>query len=98
MTVTDLSPCCRMDSPEGLYESGIFINDLAMYDSSRDIILAGSQKDPELKIALSQVSQLSTLFQVGVVMTSSWFSPCRRRSVAPSWRRASSRPIISSSK
>ena len=46
---------CRMDSPEDLYESGLFINDLAMYDSSRDSILAGSQKDPELKIALSQV-------------------------------------------
>ena len=46
-----------MDSPEGLYESGIFISDLAMYDSSRDMILAGSQKDPELKIALSQVSR-----------------------------------------
>lgn len=45
-----------MDSPEELYESGIYVNDLSMHDSSRDIILAGSQKDPELKLALSQVS------------------------------------------
>ena len=45
-----------MDSPEELYESGIYVNDLSMHDSSRDMILAGSQKDPELKIALSQVS------------------------------------------
>ena len=73
-----------MDSPEELYESGIYVNDLSMHDSSRDMILAGSQKDPELKIALSQVSVQS--------------QPClhcynyyRRRSEVPSWRRASSR-------
>ncbi len=46
-----------MDSPKGLYENGIYINDLAMHDFSRDIILAGSQKDPELNLALSQVSR-----------------------------------------
>ncbi len=44
-----------MASPEDLYESGIYVNDLSMHDSSRDIILAGSQKDPELTLALSQV-------------------------------------------
>ena len=55
-----------MDSPEELYESGIFVNDLSMHDSSRDMILAGSQKDPELKIALSQVSTYR--HHVGVVM------------------------------
>ena len=44
-----------MDSPEDLYESGIFINDLSMHDSSRDFILAGSQQNPELSLALSQV-------------------------------------------
>lgn len=43
-----------MDSPEDLYESGIFINDLSMHDSSRDFILAGSQQNPELSLALSQ--------------------------------------------
>ena len=45
-----------MDSPEDLYNSGIFINDLSMHDSSRDFILAGSQQNPELNLALSQVS------------------------------------------
>ena len=45
-----------MDSPEELYESGIFINDLSMHDSSRDFILAGSQQNPELNLALNQVS------------------------------------------
>ena len=44
-----------MDSPEDLYESGIFINDISMHDSSRDFILAGSQQNPELNLALSQV-------------------------------------------
>ena len=44
-----------MDSPEELYESGIYINDLAMHDSSRDYILAGSQQNPELTLALEQV-------------------------------------------
>lgn len=43
-----------MDSPEELYESGIYINDLAMHDSSRDYILAGSQQNPELTLALEQ--------------------------------------------
>ena len=46
----------RMDSPEDLYNSGIFINDLSMHDSSRDFNLAGSQQNPELNLALNQVS------------------------------------------
>ena len=46
-----------MDSPEDLYNSGIFINDLSMHDSSRDFILAGSQQNPELNLALNQVSE-----------------------------------------
>ena len=45
-----------MDSPEDLYESGIFINDLSMHDSSRDFILAGTQQNPELNLALDQVT------------------------------------------
>lgn len=47
-----------MDSPEDLYESGIFISDLSMHDSSRDFILAGSQQNPELNLALNQVSHM----------------------------------------
>ncbi len=45
----------RMGSPEDLYECGIFISDLSMHDSSRDYILAGSQQNPELTLALNQV-------------------------------------------
>ena len=44
-----------MDSPEDLYESCIYISDLSMHDSSRDVILAGSQQNPELSLALDQV-------------------------------------------
>jgi hypothetical protein len=47
----------RMDSPEDLYQSGIFINDLATHDSRREYILAGSQQNPELSIALDQVRE-----------------------------------------
>ena len=54
-----------MSSPEELYNSGIYVNDLSMHDSSRDMILAGSQRDPELKIALSQVS-IQTI-ELGVI-------------------------------
>ena len=50
-----LSLSFSMDSPQDLYKSGIFINDLSMHDSSRDFILAGSQQNPELNLALNQV-------------------------------------------
>ena len=53
-SITDLF-CFRIQSPEELYDNGIYVNDLSMHDSSRDVILAGSQRDPELNIALSQV-------------------------------------------
>lgn len=43
-------------SPEDLYESGIFISDMPMHDSSREYTLAGSQQHPELSLALNQVS------------------------------------------
>ena len=48
---------CRMDSPEDLYQTGIFINDLAMHDCTREYILAGSQQNPELNLALNQVQE-----------------------------------------
>ena len=56
-----------MDSPEELYESGIYINDLAMHDSSRDYILAGSQQNPELTLALEQVRYYITYICVCIV-------------------------------
>ena len=34
---------------------GLYINDLSMHDSSRDLVLAGTQQSAELKLALDQV-------------------------------------------
>ena len=66
-----------MDSPEDLYESGIYVNDLSMHDSSRDIILAGSQKDPELTLALNQVWTLFlTVLGLDLVSDSVGPGPC----------------------
>ena len=53
-----LSLPLRMDSPEDFYASEISINDLSVNDTSRDTILAGSQLNAELNLALSQVGQL----------------------------------------
>ncbi len=38
-----------------MFESGLYINDLSMHDSSRDLVLAGTQQQAELKMALKQV-------------------------------------------
>lgn len=38
-----------------MYEIGLFLNDLSMHDSSRDLVLAGEQQSAELKLALEQV-------------------------------------------
>lgn len=36
--------------------TGLFINDLSMHDSSRDLVLAGTQQSAELRLALDQVN------------------------------------------
>jgi hypothetical protein len=38
-----------------MFNTGLFINDLSMHDSSRDLVLAGTQQSAELKLALDQV-------------------------------------------
>lgn len=38
-----------------MFNAGLFINDLSMHDSSRDLVLAGTQQSAELKLALDQV-------------------------------------------
>ena len=45
----------RMDNLKRLQETGMYINDLSMHDSSRDLVLAGTQQQNELKMALDQV-------------------------------------------
>lgn len=44
-----------LESPDAMFKSGLYINDLSMHDSSRDLVLAGTQQSAELKLALDQV-------------------------------------------
>lgn len=39
-----------------LYKSALFINDFAMHDSSRDLVLANTQQAAELRLLLSKVT------------------------------------------
>ncbi|XP_038052396.1 soluble guanylate cyclase 88E-like [Patiria miniata] len=48
-----------MPNLEAMFHTGLYINDLSMYDSSRDLVLAGTQQSAELKIALDQELQKS---------------------------------------
>jgi hypothetical protein len=43
-----------------MFNTGLFINDLSMHDSSRDLVLAGTQQSAELKLALDQVILIDT--------------------------------------
>ena len=51
-----------MESLDIMFKTGLYINDLSMHDSSRDLVLAGTQQSAELKLALDQVS-LETCFK-----------------------------------
>ena len=44
----------RMENLEKMFNVGLYINDLSMHDSSRDLVLAGTQQQAELKMALDQ--------------------------------------------
>lgn len=48
---------CRMESLSAMFKTGLYINDLSMHDSSRDLVLAGTQQSEELKRALIQVPE-----------------------------------------
>ncbi|KAI8499673.1 hypothetical protein Bbelb_227240 [Branchiostoma belcheri] len=49
-----------MENLEAMYRIGLFINDLSMHDSSRDLVLTGTQQSAELKLALDQEQQKSS--------------------------------------
>ncbi|XP_070565560.1 soluble guanylate cyclase 88E-like [Ptychodera flava] len=44
---------------EALFRTGLFINDLSLHDSSRDLALVGTQQSAELKMALDQEQRKS---------------------------------------
>ena len=46
----------RLPDITTMLKTGLFINDLSMHDSSRDLVLAGTQQSAELKMALDRVS------------------------------------------
>ena len=44
-----------------MHSLGLYINDLSMHDSSRDLVLAGTQQSAELRLALDQVQKSNIL-------------------------------------
>lgn len=44
----------RLENLELMFNTGFYINDLSMHDSSRDLVLVGTQQSAELKLALDQ--------------------------------------------
>lgn len=44
-----------MEDLEQMFRLGLYINDLSIHDSSRELLLAGTQQSAELKLMLDQV-------------------------------------------
>jgi guanylate cyclase, other len=42
-----------------MFHAGFYINDLSMHDSSRDLVLVGTQQSAQLKLSLDQEKQKS---------------------------------------
>ncbi|XP_072367934.1 soluble guanylate cyclase 88E-like isoform X12 [Scyliorhinus torazame] len=53
-----------MESLGAMFKTGLYINDLSMHDSSRDLVLAGTQQSEELKRALIQVETIGDAYMV----------------------------------
>ncbi|XP_062598322.1 soluble guanylate cyclase 88E-like [Saccostrea cucullata] len=52
-----------LEDPDAMFRTGLYINDLSMHDSSRDLVLAGTQQSAELKLALDQEQQKSKILE-----------------------------------
>ena len=50
-----------------MHSLGLYINDLSMHDSSRDLVLAGTQQSAELRLALDQVLKNNILSIINTV-------------------------------
>ncbi|XP_033116441.1 soluble guanylate cyclase 88E-like [Anneissia japonica] len=48
-----------MENIDAMAAAGLYVNDFSIHDSSRDLILAGTQKSTELKMALDQEQRKS---------------------------------------
>lgn len=51
-----LLPVRSIETVEDMIKMGVYVNDLNLHDSSRELILAGTQQSAELQLALDQVS------------------------------------------
>lgn len=49
------SPFYSIETVEDMIKMGVYVNDLNLHDSSRELILAGTQQSAELQLALDQV-------------------------------------------
>lgn len=49
-------PLFRIETVEDMIKMGVYVNDLNLHDSSRELILAGTQQSAELQLALDQVN------------------------------------------
>ncbi|TSQ35265.1 Soluble guanylate cyclase 88E [Bagarius yarrelli] len=57
-----------MESLSAMFKTGLYINDLSMHDSSRDLVLAGTQQSEELKRALIQEQKKSSKLEESMKM------------------------------
>lgn len=48
---------CSIETVEDMIKMGVYVNDLNLHDSSRELILAGTQQSAELQLALDQVGR-----------------------------------------
>ncbi|KAG8004073.1 Soluble guanylate cyclase 88E [Nibea albiflora] len=55
-------------SLSAMFKTGLYINDLSMHDSSRDLVLAGTQQSEELKRALIQEQKKSSKLEESMKM------------------------------
>lgn len=53
-------PLRSIETVEDMIKMGVYVNDLNLHDSSRELILAGTQQSAELQLALDQVKRLNT--------------------------------------
>jgi len=44
-----------LENLDHMFKLGLYINDLSIHDSSRELVLAGTQQSAELKLLLDQV-------------------------------------------
>lgn len=54
---------CSIETVEDMIKMGVYVNDLNLHDSSRELILAGTQQSAELQLALDQVERKTESFR-----------------------------------